>query len=288
MERAILRTVLYADVFNYALTIPELHQYLIHHAACTVAEVQSTLLASHQLQDQLTVQDGFVALKTRSELITLRQQRAYIAKILLQHGETYGRWLASLPFVEMVAITGATAMQNPSHKRDDFLLIVRDGRVWLTRACSIILVRWARLWSIELCPNYVFASNQLPQKRTDLYIAHEIAQMLPLFGHDLYCELLAANHWAVHYLPNMMERTHLKLAPFRTLKHTLEWVFGGALGNQLEQWEYRRKSALFKRRASEKTASAQIDAHTVKGHFQDHGQRILAAYEERLVEYGIS
>jgi hypothetical protein len=290
VESAILRTVLYADIFHFALTIDELHRFLIHDEPVTMAELERTLYSSRQLAALLCVQDGCVALSSRAHIISLRHQRTEIAARLLRSGVHYGRILANLPFVRMVAITGAIAMQNPSGAHDDidYLLVVQTGRVWLARALSILVVRYARLWGTKLCPNYVVAHDQLTQQRRDLYIAHEIAQMMPLYGHTLYEKMLALNAWAAHVLPNS-KPYELKEADRRSrLKQTAEYVLGGRLGNLLDTLEYRRRAHKFRARAQAPESSAAIDRQQVKGHFIDHGQRILEQYHERLAAYDLS
>jgi hypothetical protein len=291
VESAILRTVLYADIFDYPLTIEELYQYLIGHKAASSQQIEKLLTSSQRLQALLHQQKGYIVLQTRTELIEHRLQRQAQAAPLLDSAKRYGRWFALLPFVRMVAITGAVAMANPSRPDDDidYMLIVEPGRVWLTRALAIIIVRLARLRGVELCPNYVLAADQLPQTRTDLYVAHELAQMLPIYGYDVYCQLLAANRWAWQMLPNHSAQPPSSLSSIETrprIKHVMERLLSGQLGKLLDALEYRRRSARFRQRANGQ-AAAIIDVHTVKGHFCDHGQRILEAYYERLARYNV-
>jgi hypothetical protein len=289
MESAILRTVLYADIFDYPLTLEEIFLYLIGREADSPAEVESLLNSSARLQELLCQQQGFVVLRTRPELIERRLERQAHAGPLMQTAQRYGRWLAQIPFVRMVAITGAVAMNNPSHADDDidYMLIVQPGRVWLTRALAIALVRLARLRGVELCPNYVLAADKLPQTRTDLYVAHELAQMRPVFGYDHYRDLLDANDWAWRFLPNSSAQPPLTDEAQLVLKRALEYLLGGRLGSLLDALEYRRKSARFQQRI-QADAAAVIGPHAVKGHFRDHGQRILDAYYERLARYNVA
>ncbi|MFQ3647052.1 MAG: hypothetical protein SNJ54_16210 [Anaerolineae bacterium] len=289
MESAILRTVLYADIFDFPLTVEEIYLYLIGREAESVREIECLLASSARLQALLCQQQGYVFLRSRPELIARRLERQAHAAPLLHTAQRYGHWLAQIPFVRMVAITGAVAMNNPSHPADDidYMLIVQPGRVWLTRALAIALVRLARLRGVELCPNYVLAADKLPQTRTDLYVAHELAQMRPVYGYAHYRDLLEANDWAWDFLPNSSAQPPLANEAQLMLKRTLEYLLGGRLGNLLDALEYRRKSARFQQRI-QADAAAVIGPHAVKGHFQDHGQRILAAYHERLARYDVA
>jgi hypothetical protein len=208
--------------------------------------------------------------------------------MLLSSAYRYGNWFAAIPFVRMVALTGALAVRNPATLEDDFdyMLVTSKGRVWTARLFAVIVVRLVRLLGRELCPNYVLADNQLLQARQDTFIAHEIAQMQPIYGADLYRLMLQENAWAKAYLPNLdaYEDRHEAALP---LKKALEWLFGGWLGNRLEAWEFSRKSQKFAAETEREGSAAQIDQSQAKGHFKDNGHPILEQYYSRLREYGL-
>ncbi len=292
LEFAILRTLLYADVFEFPLTTQEIHQFLIGVTA-TTAEVETALASSPLLAEILIEQNGCWAPRQRAESLALRREREAISERLWGAALRYGRGLAALPFVRMVAITGALSMRNATAANDDldYLIVTTPGRVWLTVLFAVILVRWARLWGIRLCPNYVLAETALSQARRDLYIAHEIAQMIPLSGMALYTAMRHSNAWTVDYLPNAEAPLyplpdHTPQGVGRWLQWVGERIFGGAWGDRLERWEMRRKQRKFQDVLPAAPASAaQLDAEQVKGHFEDHGARILAAYEARLAAH---
>ncbi|NWG15343.1 MAG: hypothetical protein HXY41_01785 [Chloroflexi bacterium] len=295
LEAAILRTVLYADVFNFPVTVAEIHHFLIHHEPADETEIRHTLDSSPWLQTQLHITDEYIALAGREDLIALRRARDAASRELWPLALAYGRWLARLPFVRMVALTGALAVQNARHPHDDldYLLVTHPGRVWLARAFSILLVRLARLRSIEICPNYVLAETHLEQERHDIFIAHEVAQMVPLYGQALYERMRACNIWSNEYLPNASgvfrpEREQPVGRLWASLKWLLEKLLSGRLGDTLERWEYNRKLCRFSADMRRQPHhSARLDDSQVKGHFNDHGHFVLRRYTERLREYGL-
>jgi hypothetical protein len=290
LETAILRTVLYADVFNFALTLDELHYYLIYSEPVPRETVQTTLVNSPALQAVLCFAEGYITLLNSSENIAQRQNREILAARMDQPTVRYARWFARIPFVRMVALTGALAARNPASENDDFdyLLVTQPGRVWLARAMAIVLVRLARRQGVELCPNYVLAEDNLLQNRQDLYIARELAQMLPLYGYDVYQAMRQRNTWTAAHLPNAMRRPPDLASGKNYVKRVLEWLLSGFIGDKLEAWEYQRKARRFQQQAQQPGSSAQIDDHSVKGHFQDHGYPILRQYHLRLQQYNIT
>jgi hypothetical protein len=291
LETAILRTILYADVFDFPLTRAEIQHFLIHDAAVTHEQINQTLTHSARLQEMLVEGAGYVALASRAHLLAVRQQRDAASAHLWPLAVRYGRWLAHLPFVRMVAITGALAVRNASSTQDDidYLLITTPNRVWLARAGAILLVRLIKLSGIVICPNYVLAENTLEQDRKDLFIAHEITQMIPLYGHGLYQRFRAANPWVGQHMANAHAPLYAEAdAPRQSLlKRLLETVLRTRLGDWLEQWEYRRKLRRFAPEMQNPHSSARLDQSQVKGHFNDYGHRVMERYHQRLQEYGL-
>ncbi len=291
-DAAILRAVLYADVFDYPLTLEEIHRYLIGEAG-SLAEVRAALVESVWLAGKVRLAGDLVTLSGRAALAGLRQAREAFAAHQWETARRFGALIAHLPFVQMVAVTGALAMNNVEAGADiDYLIVTRPGRVWLTRACAIAVVRGARLFGVQLCPNYILDTTALLQSRRDLFIAHEIVQMIPLAGHDLYWEMRAVNDWTQTFLPNAstMPRTEGDNAPRglgRVCQRFVEWLLGGRIGDRLERWEHDRKLAKFEAQLHQAESAAVLDERQVKGHFDDYGSKALAAFEARCAQSDI-
>lgn len=293
LEEAILRTLLYADVFDFPMTAPEIHRYLI---GCGTGEndVITALMGSRWLHTHLTEADGYYALQGRAAIIPERLNRSQAIPVLIPLAYRYGRWLARVPFVRMVALTGALAVGNPHGLDDDldYLIVTKAGRVWLTRAFIVGIVKLAKLRGVQLCPNYVLSESALAQDRHDLYLAHEIVQMQHVAGAETARRFARANHWTREFLPNAEFVSQPDDGQFSGLWHALqrigEWVFSGAPGDMLERWESRRKLRKFAPEASKPHSGAQLDAEHVKGHFNDYGYPTLTRYQARLIEYGLA
>jgi hypothetical protein len=293
IEAAILRTVLYADVFKFPLTPREIHHFLISDNAITASQVEQALVTSPTLKQHLRQSQGYVVCAGREDTIEVRASRDRASQQLMPLALHYSKWLARLPFVRMVALTGALSMRNAVENDDlDYLLVTTQGRVWIARACAIVLVRLVRLRGTEICPNYVLAEDALVQKRQDVFIAHEITQMVPLYGFDIYRAMRDANLWVAGHLPNADDVFYAQQEQFigsvwTGFKRAIEFVLGGRLGDALEQWEYNRKLRRFATKIQQPNSAAQIDASHVKGHFEDHGSWALREYRASLERYGL-
>jgi hypothetical protein len=290
IEEAILKTVLYADVFNFPLTVRELHHFLITAHTVPYEQVTYTLTTSAALSTLVEQVGGFVVCVGRRDLIPLREARERASQQLWGKALHYGGWLARLPFVRMVAITGALSMHNAESERDDldFMLVTAPGRVWLARGMAVLLVRLAKRRGVVICPNYVVAQTALAQDRRDLFMAHEVVQMVPIYGLPIYEQMRVENHWTNEQLSNAAAPFYASETPpvqgiWALLKQGAEQVLGGILGTWVDRWEQRRKLRRFASDMQTPNHAAKLDDQQVKGHFRDHGYRVMQQYHERLL-----
>jgi hypothetical protein len=296
IEEAIIRTVFYADIFNFPMMPAEIHHFLIADDAHTLEEIESALAESPILADALEQTHGYVMCSERRELVALRGAREKASAKLMPQAQHFGRWLARLPFIRMVALTGALAMHNAASTHDDldYILVTKTGRVWTARAFAILVVRLGKLRGMTVCPNYVLAETALEQTRHDLYIAHEVAQMIPFYNLSIYDAIRGRNTWAASFLPNAHQPfypqpVYVPRYGWAFIKRLSEWLLGGRIGDAIEQWEYTRKKRRFDAEmARQPHHAALIDSQQVKGHFQNHGHPTMRKYWMKLAQYDLT
>jgi len=280
--RSIFHTLAYADVFDYPLTAPEVCRYLTASKA-SLAEV-TRALANRTLFAQTGV---YYTLAGRAAIVQTRKLRAEVAVRLWLRAARYARIMAKLPFVRMVAVTGSLAMNNTDEGKDvDFMIVSAPNRLWTCRALSLLLARIARLEGISLCPNYLVTVNALKLKERSLYVAHELAQMIPLSGLDVYQEMRRLNDWTDEYLPNASAAPTLPRGvrqvegrPF--VQRILETLFNLPFGYWFERWEMNRKIEKLSREQSSSFESY-FSADVCKGHIDRHGETVVTALTMRL------
>jgi hypothetical protein len=301
LDKAILVTLLYADVFSFPMTTREIHHFLIG-LSTTLEEVRTSLthpfpaIAPYIEIGTLQNQPIYGIARPPSEkngLFEKRQQREIASAQLWPKARRYGILLGHLPFVRMVALTGALAVRNVGSPDDDldYILVVKTGRVWLARLGAVILVRICKIFGVTLCPNYVLAEAALEQDKHDLFMAHELTQMIPLTGQAVYQKMRQANQWVDEMLPNAQapfypEKDGMPRWIGRWVQAIFEWSLSGPLGNRLENWERSRKIRKLEKQAIQSTDTVLDDQH-VKGHFFDYGSRTLQRFYERLAAYGL-
>jgi hypothetical protein len=97
---------------------------------------------------------------------------------------------------------------------------------------------WRR--GVHLCPNFLLTENALKISEENLYTAHEVVQMIPLYGFGTYRKFRKLNAWTTSYLPNANGIDHLgseqPLSRMGLLqKRALERALGGAIGDRIEE-----------------------------------------------------
>jgi hypothetical protein len=281
LERAIVQAVAYADVFDYPLTADEIHRYLIGVPASR-GMVRAVL--NNGKPDVLVRRGRYFTLEGRESAVDTRRARASVAADYWRRAIRYGHVMGGLPFVRMVAVTGALAMDNVADGDIDYLIVTEPGRLWLCRALIVGLVRVAGLRGTVLCPNYFLSEQVLVLHERNLFTAHEVAQMVPLTGMATYERLRALNRWTDAYLPNAGGAPR-RVAPVeprpRRTRRLLERALRSRVCSPLERWEMTRKIRKLGMRGHGHIEAA-FGPDWCKGHFGDHGQVTLSRYEDRL------
>lgn len=287
IDAGILQAIAYADVFEYPLAADEVYRYLVGVNA-TPETVLSRLNTSRVLCKYLTTDDEFYLLRGRDDIVATRCRRAHVAARLWPQAITYGRIIAHMPFVRMVAVTGALAVNNAAPNTDiDYFVVTAPGRLWLCRAAVIAVVRWASRQGVWLCPNYFVTERALVFEEQSLYAAHEVAQMVPLVGMATYRRMRRSNLWTARYLPNADGPPSRCDVPAdsrqvtRALSRAGELALRTPAGDWVERWEMNRKVAKFTANG-DGHAEAHFGPDCCKGHFDTHGARTLAEFAKRL------
>ncbi len=289
LRRAILVTVIYADLFDHALTRDEIHRYLIGQAA-SAAEVVAMLEDGAELRFDIEQTEDRFQLRGRPPLANIRRERVAASAALWPVAKRYGAWIARLPLVRLVGVTGALAMNNARPDDDiDLFILAQPGRLWLCRLLVLGMVKLAARQGYVLCPNFFLSTDHLRLSERNLFTAHEVVQMVPLERNRWYDAFIEANGWVTDFLPNAFARRTADARP-PSMKRLAARLVAGFLSVRLfdpvERWEMRRKVRRLTRRLEHDGGSVAFSPGECRGHFAAHDARILAAYRRRLAKYG--
>jgi hypothetical protein len=284
---SVFHTLAYADVFDYPLTADEVYRYL--PSATASFEDVTQILADKTLFSKT---EEYFTLRGRERIVETRQRRANVARRLWPKAARYGWMIACMPFVRMVAVTGSLAMNNTDEGKDiDFMIVTAPGHLWTCRALILLVARFAKMEGVDLCPNYLVTTNALELQERSLYVAHELTQMIPLSGMEIYAELRRLNGWIADYLPKALMAPEMPSGVERIqrrsgIQRALETLFRLPLANWFEQWEMDRKIARLRREQSASSESY-FSSDVCKGHIDKHRQKTEHAIQEKLKQVAL-
>lgn len=239
LGRSVAATLQYAQIFDFDLTFPELHSRLIASHPVTRKQLAHFLKTHPHFQGQLS-----------PKLTPRRQKRAQISQQKLSLARRFAHFLKLIPTINLVAVTGSIAVHNAQPDDDiDILIITSSHTLWLTRPLVFLITKlfFTRRrphhqpsTSHDFCNNLWLDTLHLtvPQNKRNLYTAHEIVQLKPLFNRrSTYQQLLAHNTWIRQYLANAYQSlnspspsspsfspTYL-LAPFNLLFFLAQYLY---------------------------------------------------------------
>src|SRR5215468_6559057 len=178
-DRAILRSVTYASLFRFPLTLAELRRRLMD-VSLDLAALQARLREPH-LRARLAVTEGLVHPRGCEDWLLLRRQRREHTLRLLERHRGVLRALRAFPYVRLVALSGGCAHENATDDDVDVFLAVREERAWsvclaLMVVCKLLGVRRT------LCLNYIVDEAALALPENDVFTAAEIVGLKPLAG----------------------------------------------------------------------------------------------------------
>ncbi len=213
MEKAILRTLIYADIFDYPLKAWEIHKWLIGRNKCELPDVEEGLRKLVK-RGKVIGKNGYYVLSGRNRLFRRREERMVASKQYLQEARWVCRIFKLIPWIRLVGISGNVAMENGGDEDDiDLFVITQKNRLWLTRLMMLFILSLLekrrkkgddpKKAAGKFCLNLLIEEDQLEQARKDLYTAHEVLQMMPLWEkNNIYGNFLEANEWVFRFLPN--------------------------------------------------------------------------------------
>lgn len=224
LEKSIIKTIAYFDVFNFPLTTLEIWKWLYRpRERYTLQQVRESLDSSSWLKEHLILQEGFFALKNRGHIYLLRKQNNNWAERKFQKTILMVKIFRYLPFVRMVAVCNNLSYSNSRDASDiDLFVISRKNQIWLARFFCLLILKILALRPSDdnrrdkFCLSFFIDESALNLRNImlgqhDIHFIYWFSQFLPVYDPDqLYDKLLQANTWTRDYLPNAYANDFVK------------------------------------------------------------------------------
>jgi hypothetical protein len=280
-ELAILKTVVYGDLFHYPLRLEELRDGLFD-VALTSDELGSLLGRSPRLAAVLDQRDGFVFLRGRDEILAERPAAEKRTRVVLASHERALALLGRLPYVRLLALSGAAAFDNLHDDDVDLFIIAARRRAW---SVCLLVTLLSRLLGVRrtVCANYILDEEAIVIAERDFYTAHQLTHLRPLVGGETHRAFVEANPWARSLFPAAFDAATARMArPARVgLVERLLALGPGAL---LEAISRRVLSSNLQRKIPRgpDTGAVRLERGRLKLHTNDHRPPTLRRFERAL------
>jgi hypothetical protein len=281
-ELAVLRSVVYASLFEYPLTLPQLCATLVEVRA-DERTVAAWWRGSAFLQAAIEQREGLYFPAGRRDLIATRARREALSRDLLDRERRVLSLVAGMPFVRMVAVSGSLAHLNAERSADlDLFVITAPHRVWSV-TLSVLLAARLLGWRRRMCLNYVISEASLAIAPQDLFSANQIIHLRPQVGHDVFARFIDANPFVRGFYPNFL--CPKPQAPRPTPRRPLaERMLNTGVAQVIERvaksaygWHLRRRSASWRSRDQ-----VRLEPECLKLHTTSHRADTMARFEAAM------
>jgi glycosyltransferase involved in cell wall biosynthesis len=294
ISEAALKTLAYADLFDYPLRAEEVHEGLLDCGA-SIEEVREVLeaLESHGV---IARTGPLFFIRGRGKIVAVREQRRQQTRRLLQKHARLIKFVIKFPFVRSIALSGAAAFENSHHRDDlDLFVITAGKRLWSVYTALALLLKLMGKRRL-LCLNCLVDLDHLSIDEGDFFVAHQIAFLRPLSGIEHFKKFQAANAWVSAHLPQCRLRSADSLPAKMPallandgqpesfwLKKLAETIWSWRLFDYLERLIF----GFYRRRIRRLTEHARAEAVVVepgqiKLFTNDHRHRLKNALHQRL------
>jgi predicted nucleotidyltransferase len=235
IESRILTALLYADIFDYPLTVRELVQWIPSQKAIS-PRVIHTKIQKLIKEHRIGYTPPFLYVSGHKKIIQLRIERLAASTDKLKKIRNTVKILRHIPTVMMIGVTGGLAVNNADNQDDiDLFVVTKRKTLWTTRFLVTVFMELCskrrRPMDNEVknavCLNMFLTAGvlQVPKKEQGWYTAHEVLQMVPLWERShMYTTYLHANRWARKWFRVRYEfQKQLQIPAYTSSNKHIKW-----------------------------------------------------------------
>ena len=292
-ELAILKTLVYFDIFDYPLSEKDIKNFL----ECNISD---EILASALLQlllDKIIFRvDQFYSLQNNRQRAEERMQGNLRAQSLIVKATRIGAFLHKFPYVRAVAVSGSLSKNYADKKADiDFFIITKANRLWIARTILHLFKKLTFLVGKQnfFCMNYFVDEEALIIPEKNIYTAVEIVTLLPVAGTFTLNKFFEKNQWTKKWLPCYEYKRNLKTAERGSgFKKFTEWFFNGRTGEKLDRFLYKlttrrwqKKEQQGRKNSKGRVMNLVTGKHFSKSNPETFQEKILTRYDDKIEWY---
>ena len=246
VEKAILKTLAFFDIFGRPLTLEELWHYLYEVKASKL----QVLINLKKLEKKKIVKEKqpYFALYASKNIFNNFSKTQDICRERWKKVQRTAKILKLVPFVKNISVINSLAFTASNLDSDiDILLVAAKNRLWTARALMILVLeilgqnknKWYK--ANKFCLGFGFDEKNLdltkmhldPPIGKDIYLKYWLATLKPVFDRKIYPEFIKENTWIYKEFPNW---TQPEVNSSYGKKTFLEKILDSGFGDKLERF----------------------------------------------------
>ncbi|MCA6363069.1 MAG: nucleotidyltransferase domain-containing protein [Bacteroidetes bacterium] len=290
LQKSILRTLAYYDVFRFPLKDYELLTFGTFTG--TKDDLQRELNALLITGIVREMRGYYFLADTCTSHVEAREVNQIRADAALKKVKRFSTLISRFPFIEAVCISGSFSKGVLDRYGDvDYFLIAKPGRLWIARTLLILFKKIFLFNSRRyFCINYLIDSNSLEIPDKNIFTATEILTLIPMSGGKMYAAFIRQNTWAKSYLPNRLLHTANTIpatAPKGILSRLIQFLLKGKVGDSIDEFCFRITYNRWKKKfphlkEEEFELNLRSRRNVSKHHPRGFQYRVLSTYRQKL------
>ena len=203
LQKNILKTIIWFDLFEYPLKLEEIFWYLPDKVE-NLEFILNNLITENKIQQK----DGFYFLFGRQEIVNTRKERHIESLKKIKRAKRAVKFLRNLPFVRAIFLCNVLGYLNAKEQDDiDFLIITEKNKIWTTRWFATGFFKILNLRprpdkiKNKFCFSFYLSLDNLNlgniKLEDDPYLKYWLTGLLPLYDENNYLDKIFNNNlWA--------------------------------------------------------------------------------------------
>lgn len=321
LQKPILQTLAFWDIFDYPLTKEELYRGF-YSTDCTGTNFAFSLFIESLSQfadaGSIGYKDGFYFLLGREEIVAKRQLKVKLIEEKIKIAKRGIKKMAWVPFLRAVFVCNTVGMGITEEDSDvDVFIIVKKGRLWLSRflVTSVLslfnLRRTKNKIKNKICLSFYVTDDNLnlesvalksdssaKASAVDIYLIYWLNNLIPIYDpNNLHERIMKANQWVKKYLPNGLQSYAvdgawgIKLETIsKFAKKFFEKVwnsnYGEMLENQAKSFQKAKMKSNYSSVQNEPDTRVIVSDSMLKFHEKDRREEYKKLWLEKCEKYG--
>lgn len=311
LQRSLLKTLAYFDTFDFPLTAEEIYRWLwAYQGEVDMQRIRIELLQLAE-QKKINKEQSFYCLPGRHAIILKRQEAVPLVKKKMEIARKAGNLIRYVPYVDAMYVCNTVAGAVPHEKSDiDVFIVIRPGRLWMTRALITILFSLFRIRRTKtqvhnrICLSFYITGGSanlsgITWGSPDIYLMYWVDQLVPVYDPgNMLQHIYEQNGWVKKWIPHGLHASipHPRFSAQKNTTSSLvrrfaEALCAGFLGEYAEkilrQWQRQKMHANMESVLKRNDSRVVVHDAMLKFHENDRREYFRQRWKDRCFELNI-